>query len=215
MLYVMGEPGLRERKKARTRQRISDVATYLFMVRGFDNVSVAEIAEAAEVSKMTVFNYFPRKEDLMLDRHPETIELITDAIRGRDPGEPPLAALRRLLIELAQQRHPVSGVRDGTQQFFRTVLDSPALLARLREQQEELENVLAGLLAEASGTEQSPQLRLVAAWVTAVHRAAYSHAMQRLLAGELADDITGDHIALLNRSFDALEQAAAVLCAAR
>lgn len=60
--------GLRERKKWETRRRISDVATGLFFARGFDNVTIAEVAEAAGVSRMTVFNYFPRKEDLFLDR---------------------------------------------------------------------------------------------------------------------------------------------------
>src|SRR5438132_3025900 len=85
---------LRERKKLRTRQRISAEATLLFMGRGFDNVTVAEVARAAEVSTMTVFNYFPRKEDLFLDRIPEGHELITRAVRDRGPDATPLAALR-------------------------------------------------------------------------------------------------------------------------
>lgn len=68
---------LRERKKRETRQRISDEATMLFVARGFDEVTVAEIAKAAHVSAMTVFNHFPRKEDLFLDRIPEAVELFT------------------------------------------------------------------------------------------------------------------------------------------
>ena len=82
----MDEPSLRERKKRETRQRISNVATGLFMLRGFDNVTVAEVAEAANVSKMTVFNYFPRKEELFFDRGAEAIELTEAAIRDRAPG---------------------------------------------------------------------------------------------------------------------------------
>ncbi len=60
--------GLRERKKRQTRQHISDVATGLFLERGFDAVTIAEVAEAADVSVNTVYNYFPAKEDLFLDR---------------------------------------------------------------------------------------------------------------------------------------------------
>jgi AcrR family transcriptional regulator len=118
----MGAPGLRERKKAQTRRRISDVATRLFITRGFEQVSVAEVAEAAEVSKMTVFNYFPRKEDLILDRHTELIDLLTDSIRGRAEGESPLAALRQLLVGIAREGNPISGLRDDVAPFFRTVL---------------------------------------------------------------------------------------------
>lgn len=80
--------GLRERKKRQTRSLISDVASGLFVQRGFDNVTVAEVAEAAGVSAKTVFNYFPRKEDLFLDRYPEAVELVTRAVRERAEGRP-------------------------------------------------------------------------------------------------------------------------------
>lgn len=208
MLFVMDEPGLRERKKAATRQRISDVATGLFAARGFDNVSVAEVAEAAEVAKMTVFNYFPRKEDLLLDRGPELIGLVTDAIRNREPGRSPLAALHRLFTDLARQRHPASGVRDGVQTFYRTVLNSPALLARVREQRENMEQVLAGLLAEATGTAaDAPGTVLLAMWTVGVYRTVYVTSARRILAGEHSDDILPDHLAQLDHAFAALSRA--------
>lgn len=101
-----GRLTLRERKKLRTRQRISGEATLLFIRHGFDNVTVAEVARAAEVSTMTVFNYFPRKEDLFLDRAPEGRELLIRAVRERGADETPLAALRRLTLDLLAQRHP-------------------------------------------------------------------------------------------------------------
>ncbi|HEY0194530.1 MAG TPA: helix-turn-helix domain-containing protein, partial [Kofleriaceae bacterium] len=82
-------PGLRERKKQETRKRISDTATGLFMQRGFDKVTVAEIAELANVSKMTVFNYFARKEDMLFDREPEALELIRRAVVERPAGAIP------------------------------------------------------------------------------------------------------------------------------
>ncbi|MDC7339572.1 TetR/AcrR family transcriptional regulator [Streptomyces lydicus] len=125
-----GRLTLRERKKLRTRQRISGEATLLFIRHGFDNVTVAEVARAAEVSTMTVFNYFPRKEDLFLDRVPEGRELLIRAVRERGADETPLAALRRLTLDLLAQRHPLAAVGEGYGHFWRTVLDSPALRAR-------------------------------------------------------------------------------------
>src|SRR5690349_6126904 len=104
------EPSLRERKKQATRQRISDVATGLFVERGFDEVTVAEVARAADVSAMTVFNYFPRKEDLFLDRIPQAVDMFTEAVRQRDPAQSPLAALRALALQLLDQRHPLGGI---------------------------------------------------------------------------------------------------------
>ena len=89
----MADPGLRERKKQATRLLISNVATGLFIQRGFEEVTVAEIAEAAGVSKMTVFNYFPRKEDLFLDRHADRLAELTEVVRSRPPGVSPCEAL--------------------------------------------------------------------------------------------------------------------------
>ncbi|MFC7640604.1 TetR/AcrR family transcriptional regulator [Streptosporangium lutulentum] len=126
------ELGLRERKKRQTRQLISDVASSLFVQRGFDNVAVAEVAEAANISTKTVFNYFQRKEDLFFDRFPQAVDLISWAVRERPPGESPLAALRRLALELLKQRHPLGGVGDRYRFFWQVVLDSPALQARAR-----------------------------------------------------------------------------------
>jgi AcrR family transcriptional regulator len=75
--------GLRERKKHRARQRISNVATALFLAEGFDNVTVARIAEASEVSEQTVFNYFPTKESMFFDRSESNVEALADAVRHR------------------------------------------------------------------------------------------------------------------------------------
>ncbi|MCT9935157.1 TetR/AcrR family transcriptional regulator [Planotetraspora sp. A-T 1434] len=202
------EIGLRERKKRQTRKLISDVASGLFIRRGFDNVTVAEVAEAAGVSTKTVFNYFPRKEDLFLDRFPEAVELITQAVRERPEGERPLSALRRLVLGLLERRHPLGGMGDGYEYFWQVVLDSPGLQARAREWADELESLLAALLAEAAGAEPGdPWPRVEAALVVAAYRTAYATGVRRIMAGERADDVIEDHIALLNRSFDALERA--------
>ena len=202
------ELGLRERKKRETRRLISDVASGLFLQRGFDNVTVAEVAAAADVSTKTVFNYFPRKEDLFLDRLPEAVELITDAVRGRGEGQSPLAALRGLFLGLLEQGHPLAGVGQNYQFFWQVVLDSPALLARTREFVEELEDLLADLFAEAEGIDPAdPRARLGGALATAAYRTVYLAAARRIFAGESAEAVAEEAVMLLNRCFDAVERA--------
>jgi AcrR family transcriptional regulator len=129
--------GLRETKKARTRLAISDAATRLFVDRGFEQVTVAEIAEAADVSIKTVFNYFATKEDLFFDRADELIEGLVRTIAERPPGTTVAAALRALLTE---NLVPFAGDRwtrlrdpDGyaaLRGFLATEHASPALRAR-------------------------------------------------------------------------------------
>ncbi|MEW1752238.1 TetR/AcrR family transcriptional regulator [Streptomyces angustmyceticus] len=207
-----GRLTLRERKKLRTRQRISGEATLLFIRRGFDNVTVAEVARAAEVSTMTVFNYFPRKEDLFLDRIPEARELLTRAVRERGADETPLAALRRLTLGLLAERHPLAAVGEGFEHFWRTVLDSPALCARGREAVEEMEHTLAGLLAEAAGGDvERPDraARLAAALIIAGIRAAFVEAVTRRLGGDPVEEVAVEQAEVLRRTFDALERALA------
>jgi len=196
---------LRERKKRATRQRISNVATALFKERGFDQVSVAEVARAAEVSTMTVFNYFPRKEDLFFDRIPEFVEVFSGAVRHRPPGDTPLAALRRLTLELLDQHHPLAGLTDSFPQFWQVVLDSPALRARAREGLEEVEIALSDALTDTAP--DTPDPGLTAALTVAAYRAVHVTTGRRLFAGEGAADVTEDHRARMNAAFDALERA--------
>ena len=95
----METSGLREANKARTRQAISDIATRLFIERGFENVTVAEIAEAAHVSVKTVFNYFSTKEELFYDRMDDILAIIVAAVRDRPPGTTVLESLHVLFTE--------------------------------------------------------------------------------------------------------------------
>jgi AcrR family transcriptional regulator len=204
---------VREAKKQQTRRMLSEVATGLFAARGFDQVTVAEIAAAAGVSKMTVFNYFPRKEDLLFDRQEEAQRLLEEAVHGRQPGEQPVAALRRLALALLAQRHPLSGLRDGSEWFWKIVEASPTLVSRMREVREELELALAHALAEASsaptvGPDDSDALRhaLLAASVVAVFGLVHRAAQRRLRAGETSEAIYPDLVARVNLLFDQIER---------
>src|SRR6184192_4546639 len=96
-------PGLRERKKQQTRQQIFDAASRLFEAKGFDRVSVAEIARAADVSEVTVFNYFPTKEDLFYGGMQFFEEQLIEAVRNRPSGESATRAFRRSLLSGADR----------------------------------------------------------------------------------------------------------------
>jgi AcrR family transcriptional regulator len=210
--HPRGEPaarpeGLRERKKKATRQLISNIATSLFTERGFEQVTVDEVAAAAEVSKMTVFNYFPRKEDLFFDRSDEAHQLLRDALarRGR---RSPLAALRSLVHELVEQRHPLVRIDPRVAGFWKVVADSPALRARTREISVELERDLARLLAASvDAPSGDPTARLLAALLLAAWRVAFREALQRQRA---ARSTSGGEVllALLDRGFTAASAAA-------
>src|SRR5689334_7162740 len=117
--------GLREAKKLRTRQEIAGEAMRLFVTRGFDHVTVADVAEAAGVSEKTVFNYFPTKEDLFFDEVPERQAELVAAVRDRKPGESILAGVRRM-----QLAHCGRMCSPGFEHFARIIEQSPALKAR-------------------------------------------------------------------------------------
>src|SRR3954452_12818478 len=102
--------GLRERKKLQTAMRIYRTAVELFVERGFDAVSVAEIADAAEVSKMTVFNYFGTKEDLVFRPTEEHFGDAARAFREREPGESAVDAVRRQFLDMVEARDPSIGL---------------------------------------------------------------------------------------------------------
>src|SRR5687768_778483 len=101
--------GLRELKKQQTRENISHQATRLFLERGFDKVTIADVAAAAQVAKMTVTNYFPRKEDLALDLSEAFVGSLARTVREREPGESALAALRRAYLAAVAEHSPVIG----------------------------------------------------------------------------------------------------------
>jgi AcrR family transcriptional regulator len=138
------------RKRLATRQRISDVATSLFIERGFDKVKVDEIAEAADVSRMTVFNHFPRKEDMFFDLDEEGREELLASLQKRKPGTPPMEALRLFAHwAVANQRPYVCFFEQGSDEFMAAIQESEALKARARAIRDELTDMLTVALAKS------------------------------------------------------------------
>ncbi|MFI6346762.1 TetR/AcrR family transcriptional regulator [Streptomyces sp. NPDC050560] len=167
------EGGLRERKKRRTRQYISDVATGLFLERGFDAVTVAEVAQAADVSVNTVYNYFPAKEDLFLDRMSGVVDRLSRWVRGRDTGESAARAVLRELRDEVEAVSPRVGLMAGYDRFMRVVHGSAALRSRLwAVQQTVRENLEATLREETGAAPDDPLPALMAGQINWVHETA-------------------------------------------
>ncbi len=198
--------GLRERKKARTRASIADAAMLLFVERGFDQVTVAEIAHAAEVSVATVFNYFPTKEDLFFDRQDEVVSQLADAVRGRRRAEPFVDACRRELLTLIGRRDWRVGLAPGMERFYRMVADSPSLQARSRLMVDRSVARLASAIAEELRTTEDDIVVSSAAWIlVAIHTNLLAQAQRDSLAGLDPGTIAERLTAATERAFDLLQ----------
>lgn len=141
----------RSRKRLATRRAISLAADRLFFERGFENVTVDEIAAAADVGRMTVFNHFPRKEDMFFDRDEEARETLREALRQRDADVSPIETLRLLAHRLVNQQTPYLIFSPASQNFIQTVENSETLKARARAIRDEIAGELAVALAESAG----------------------------------------------------------------
>ncbi len=147
----MSTTDLRSRKRLAMRQGISTAATRLFAARGFDHVTVDDIATAADVGRMTVFNHFPRKEDMFFDRDEEGRVLLREALRGRDANVSPVEAYRRLAHRLVGAGSPMVEFSVDSQAFMATIAASTALQARARAIRDELAQAVRDALAESVG----------------------------------------------------------------
>ena len=186
------ELGLRERKKQQTRRAIADAATRLFLERGFEQVSVAEIARAADVSEQTVFNYFPTKEDLAYERMDTFEQELLSAVRERPEGESPLRAFARFILDRSDRSLAGDG-RRRVAELTRLVSASPSLMARERQIVAKYTDELAALLAEE--TDASPddiEPRLAAESIMAFHRALIDFARRRALSRRSGTDLAAE-----------------------
>jgi len=200
------QAGLRELKKERTRRHIAETARALFSERGFENVTVAEIAAAAEVAQTTVFNYFPTKEDLVFWRFAAFEEQLLAAVRSRAPGTSVLDAFGAFL--LAQQGLLGRADADARAQLTdiaRMIDGSPALRAREQQILSGYTDALARLLAEEAGADDDDIRPWVAAnAVIGLHRTLIGFTRRRVLRGRALTRLPAD----VRRQ---LEQALAVL----
>ncbi|RSM45740.1 TetR/AcrR family transcriptional regulator [Amycolatopsis balhimycina DSM 5908] len=195
-------PRTSERGGPQTRARILEVANRLFFERGYEAVTVAEIAREAGVSSVTVFNHFPRKEDLFMDRAADAVDLLRSTVRDRAPGIDALTSLRDTSFRLLDTRHPLSGVSDRSVPFFRTVAESPALVARARAIASELQGALAEELDRDPAFEGDAPL--LAAFFIAGYSTVLVETARRLIAGEPTNTVVQDHRVRLERLFAAL-----------
>jgi AcrR family transcriptional regulator len=190
MSQVAQDPpaGLRERKKQQTRQLIADTSRRLFAQRGFEDVTVVEIAREADVSEKTVFNYFPTKEDLFYSRLEAFEDELLEAIRGRAPGQSIVAAFADFL--LAQRgvfALAASGDNEAAtkqlNEITRVITESPALLARERQVFARYAEALGALIASETGASaDAVEPHAAAGALLALHRALIDYVRRRALA---------------------------------
>jgi AcrR family transcriptional regulator len=198
--------GLRERKRLRTHRAISDAAIALFLERGYDNVSIAEVAAAAEVSRRTLFAYFSTKDELVLHRLADHEDEPARVVRGRHDGESPLDALHRHLRQALTDRDPITGLCDRPEVvvFYQLILGTPALRIAMVGFIGRSRAALEAALNDAAPDEDDSVARLAAAQIIAVRFALSNANQERIVAGETADAVAPRALADAGRAHDML-----------
>lgn len=200
----------RIRKRMATRQAISDAATQLFNERGFDQVTVDDIAAAADVGRKTVFNHFARKEDMFFDLDDQARDELCAALRGRDADTSPLEALRLFAHASVAQRKPYLRFFAGSVQFMNTIEASDALRARARAIRDELVTVVKVALADAAGEDHGdPDADLAATLLVAGWALAFIRAQQTVRHNADEGEAQKVFLALVDRTAVGLEAALA------
>ncbi|MFE3201657.1 TetR family transcriptional regulator [Embleya sp. NPDC059237] len=197
-----GVVGLREMKRARLVGAISDAAIGLFVARGFDAVSVAEVAAVAEVSKPTLFRYFPTKEDLVLHRFADHQDEAGRVVAGRAAGVSPLTALRLHFVAGLERFDPVTGLCDAPEvlAFHRLLYGTPSLVARLLAYTDRAEHALA----DALGGPDPLEALLAAGQIVTVQRILARENWRRIAQGERAAALLPEARAAAEGAFDRL-----------
>lgn len=175
--------GLRERKKAQTRDAIAHAALRLFLTHGFDQVSITQIAAEADVSRRTLFQYFPTKEDLVLMQIADHQDEAARIVRTRDPGESIIEALRAARLQALAARDPNTGLNDSPESiaFTRLINETPALASGvLKFTAGAIDSLETALLA--AGIKQVTA-QLMAAQVVVVERTLANRNHMYLLSG--------------------------------
>nr|SBO97503.1 Transcriptional regulator, TetR family [Nonomuraea gerenzanensis] len=193
--------GLRELQRRRVHEAISTAAITLFLDRGFDEVSVAEVAAAAGVSKPTLFKYFASKEDLVLHRIADHLGESARVVRERAEGERPVAALRRHFLDGLARHDPITGLNDEPEvvAYHRMVFfEAPSLLGRLHQHMARDEEALAEALAE---TADELTARLLAGQVVATQRVLARRNWQLLAEGRPMAEVEAEAVRAARQGF--------------
>lgn len=200
----MASPGLRERKKARTRQLIADTAARLFAERGYEHVAVTDVAREAEVAEQTVYNYFPTKEQLVTDREQQIEDRLCDLIRSRPPGVTPAAAVRDLVLG------SVTGIRSIPEDLWRGELGylaaiSPAVHRLVLELADRQAAALAEVISDTTGV--PPEVaRLQGIALAGVFQIIISEAGRRTREGQSQPEIAGELYPVVGNLLDELDR---------
>jgi AcrR family transcriptional regulator len=199
--------GRRARKKQALRAAISDVATRLFIERGFEAVTLGEVAEAADVAVKTILNHFGSKEELFFDREAELVHELVRTVRQRPVGEPVVVAFRRY-------GHALLGGMTGPERdlawmvgFWRTIEQSPSLRRwELDLARRQAEAVIAALADECGHERADVALQVLVGSCLSVVRCMLADMRARLLAGEAPATMREHLHRELDRGFDLLER---------
>jgi AcrR family transcriptional regulator len=198
--------GLREDKKRRTRETIAQVAADLFAERGFESVTVGDVARAADVSRQTVFNYFPSKEQMLFDRDAEVEAALVAAVRDRAPGTSLLAAFRTHTQGFWARLQSVLDEGPLPHGFWEIVQRSPALRDYAEAMFARHAQAVARQLAQERGVaDDDPVTHAIARALCGVNAAVLVSGLDRLVGGEAARRVTADMIAQASRAYDLLE----------
>jgi AcrR family transcriptional regulator len=193
---------LRERKKERTREAISNAAITLFLAHGYDDVSISQVAEAAEVSRRTLFAYFPAKEDLVVHRFADHETENARVVRLRPAGQPPLTALRTHHLDRLHAQDPITGLCDMPEvvALFRMVMDTATLAGRVLRFISAGERALADALHETADV--SPLVATIAAaQISGVQWTLAQANQARMRTGTTADDAYPEALAAAEEGF--------------
>lgn len=198
--------GLRELKKSRTREAIANAAAELFRERGFDGVTIEDVAAAAQVSKKTVFNYFPSKEDLVFDRADDRRAELLAAVLERPDGVSLLESFRQLCLSQTRFIDDLrSNMSLGSRDFFELVRSNPGLQRKMHEVHATLVHSLTEAVAKQAGTDADDPLAATVAWtLSGVQRTLFLALRKQVAAGGTTATIARVHRRDVNRIFDQL-----------
>jgi AcrR family transcriptional regulator len=198
--------GLREDKKRRTRESIAQAAVDLFAERGFDSVTVEDVARAADVSRQTVFNYFPTKEQMLFDRDPEVEAALVAAVRDRPAGTSPVDAFRGHTHRFWERMQSILNDGPLPHGFWEIVQASPALRDYAEATFARQARSVARALAQEHGRPDDDAIsHAMARALCGVNAAILVSGLERLVAGEPPGSVIQDTIVQADRAYDLLE----------